>query len=85
MRIEQDTTAAEALLMALKASGIDYLFANAGNDFAPIIEALANPGLREAMPVPITCMHETAAMGMAHGHYLASGRMQAVMVHVNSM
>ncbi|WP_132979762.1 thiamine pyrophosphate-requiring protein [Pigmentiphaga sp. D-2] len=83
MRIEQNTTAAEALLMALKASGIDYLFANAGNDFAPIIEALANPRLGDAMPEPITCMHETVAMGMAHGHYLASGRMQAVMVHVN--
>ena len=33
------TIAAEALLMRLKANGIDYLFANGGTDFAPIIEA----------------------------------------------
>ena len=30
--------AAEALLTRLKANGIDYLFANAGTDFAPVIE-----------------------------------------------
>mgnify|MGYP003300441563 CR=1 FL=1 len=34
-------TAAEALLMRLKLNGIDYLFGNAGTDFAPIIEAYA--------------------------------------------
>ncbi len=77
------TTAAEVLLTGLKTNGIDYLFANAGNDFAPIIEALSNPSLQDAMPTPITCMHETAAVGMAHGYYLATGQMQAVMVHVN--
>jgi len=83
MRICETTTPAEAMLMALKDSGADYLFANAGNDFAPIIEALANPGLAGSVPVPVTCMHETLAVGMAHGYYLATGRMQAVMVHVN--
>ena len=36
------STAAEALLMRLKLNGIDYLFGNAGTDFAPIIEAYAN-------------------------------------------
>lgn len=77
-------TAAEALLMRMKACGIDYLFANGGTDFAPIIEAFARgsaSGL--AMPEPVVVTHETAAVAMAHGYYLATGRPQAVMVHVN--
>jgi acetolactate synthase I/II/III large subunit len=77
-------TVAEAYLALLKARGIDWLFANAGTDFAPIIEALvrgAKAGL--AMPEPVVVPHENAAVGMAHGYYLATGRPQAVMVHVN--
>jgi acetolactate synthase-1/2/3 large subunit len=77
-------TAAEAYLMLLKARGIDWLLANAGTDFAPIIEALARgaqAGL--AMPEPVVVPHENAAVGMAHGYYLVTGRPQAVMVHVN--
>ena len=77
-------TAAEALLMRMKACGIEYLFANGGTDFAPIIEAFARgstSGL--SMPEPVVVTHETAAVAMAHGYYLATGRPQAVMVHVN--
>src|ERR687891_36799 len=76
-------TVAEAYLTLLKARGIDWLFANAGTDFAPIIEALvrgAKAGL--AMPEPVVVPHENAAVGMAHGFYLATGRPQAVMAPV---
>lgn len=75
-------TGAEALLLALKANGIDYLFANAGTDFPPIIEALASLPASQ-VPTPVTVPHETAGVAMAHGHYLVSGRPQGVMVHVN--
>lgn len=75
-------TGAEALLLALKANGIDYLFANAGTDFPPVIEALAALPA-EAVPQPVTVPHETAAVAMAHGAYLVSGQPQSVMVHVN--
>jgi len=75
-------TGAEALLMALKSNGIEYLFANAGTDFPPIIEALCRLPA-EAAPIPVTTPHETAAVAMAHGHYLVSGKPQSVMVHVN--
>ncbi|MFZ2102017.1 MAG: thiamine pyrophosphate-requiring protein [Oricola sp.] len=73
---------AESVLMGLKANGIDYLFANAGTDFPPVIEALAelDPSL---VPQAITVPHETASVGMAHGYYLVTGKPQAVMVHVN--
>ncbi|MBV0912445.1 thiamine pyrophosphate-requiring protein [Anianabacter salinae] len=75
-------TGAEALLCALKASGIDYLFANAGTDFPPVIEALASLDAGD-IPTPVTIPHETAAVAMAHGYYLVTGKPQAVMVHVN--
>ncbi len=29
------------------------------------------------------CPHENAAIGMAHGYYLGTGKVQAVMVHTN--
>ena len=62
------TTAAEAFLMALKANGVDYLFANAGTDFAPVIEGLANQGsYSEALPEPLVIPHETAAAAMVWG------------------
>src|SRR5262245_32990019 len=81
---EPPTIAAEAPLMRLKAHGIDYLFANGGTDFAPIIEAYVTGGAKgAAMPQPLIIPHETAAVAMAHGYYLATGRPQAVMVHVN--
>ena len=80
----QPTTAAEAFLMALKANGVDYLFANAGTDFAPVIEGLANQGsYSEALPEALVIPHETAAVAMPHGYYLMTGRPQAMMVHVN--
>ena len=74
-------TGAEAVLMGLKSAGVDWLFANAGTDFPPVIEALAARGAE--MPEPVTAPHETAAVGMAHGYYLVTGKPQAVMVHVN--
>ncbi|MGA9849812.1 MAG: thiamine pyrophosphate-binding protein, partial [Roseiarcus sp.] len=75
---------AEAYLALLADRGVDYLFANAGTDFAPIIEALASSdalGLR--MPKPIIAVHEQLAMSMAHGYAMVSGRVPAVMVHVS--
>lgn len=80
----QPATAAEALLARLGHNGIDFLFANGGTDFPPIIEALArgaNAGM--ALPEVVITPHETAAVAMAHGYYLVTGKPQAVMVHVN--
>jgi acetolactate synthase-1/2/3 large subunit len=74
---------ADAYLELLAARGVDYLFANAGTDFAPLIEAYARRqanGL--ACPRPITVPHEIPAVAMAHGHAMVSGKPQAVMVHV---
>lgn len=79
-----EATAGEIFLRRLAANGVDYLFANGGTDFAPVIEGFARAQIaRFAVPTPVLVPHETAALGMAHGYYLATGRMQAVMVHTN--
>src|SRR5499427_6048241 len=74
---------AEAYLGRLADRGIEYVFANAGTDFAPIIEALTrNTGSARKFPRVVTVPHENAAMAMAHGYYRVAGKPAAVMVHV---
>jgi len=74
----------EAYLRLLADRGIDCLFANAGTDFAPLIEAFARCAeLGIPVPRPVTVPHENVAICMALGHWLLSRRVQAVMVHVN--
>ena len=70
-------------LDALYAQGIKYVFANAGTDFAPVIEAMVLAA-EQNRPIPrfITVPHENVAISMAHGYYLATGEPVAVMVHV---
>ena len=77
-------TVADAYLEILADRGVDCLFANAGTDFAPLIEAYAKAETTGAkVPRPVTVPHENVAFSMAMGYYLKSGRPQAVMVHVN--
>jgi acetolactate synthase I/II/III large subunit len=74
---------AEAYLTRLGERGIEYVFANAGTDFAPIVEALSRPAMRQRkLPRFITVPHENVAMAMAHGYYRTCGKPAAVMVHV---
>jgi len=80
----QVETTAQAYLALLRERGILYFFANAGTDFAPLIDAFARFGERGTdTPKPITVPHENAAVAMAHGYYLVTGKPQVVMVHVN--
>ncbi len=81
-RTREGQTGAETLLLGLKRAGIDYIFANAGTDFPPIIEAFVALDA-DSVPQPVTVPHETAGVAMAHGYYLVTGSLQAVMVHVN--
>lgn len=79
--------AALVMLRRLKAHGVDYFFCNPGTDFPAIVEAFsmgeADPAIASVIPKPIVVPHENAAVAMAHGAYLATGRPQVVMVHVN--
>ena len=77
-------TVADAYLRLLAGHGVDYLFCNAGTDFAPLIEAYAKAEQQgDPVPRPIAVAHENAAVAMAHGHTMVSGRPQAVMAHVS--
>jgi acetolactate synthase-1/2/3 large subunit len=79
-----EATAADALLQGLRAQGVDYFFANPGTDFPSIVEGFARAGeTGAAVPRPLLVPHENAAIAMAHGVYMVSGRPQAVMVHTN--
>jgi len=76
-------TAAEAYLGRLAARGVEYLFANGGTDFAPIVEAYARgQSLGWRMPEPVIVPHENMGVAMMHGCTMVSGRAQAMMVHV---
>ena len=51
----KDVTVADAYLQILADRGVEYLFANAGTDFAPLIEALAKAqALGTPHPRPVT-------------------------------
>ncbi len=83
-KVIENCTVSDAYLAVLADRGVDYLFANAGTDFAPLIEALAkSQALGTKHPIPITCPHENTAQHMAIGYYLVTGRPQLTMMHVN--
>ncbi|MBM3223594.1 MAG: thiamine pyrophosphate-requiring protein [Candidatus Tectomicrobia bacterium] len=80
--VDVDTTG-QAYLELLADRGIEYFFANAGTDFAPIVDGFARFAEQgKTTPQPITVPHENAAVAMAHGYYMVTGKPQAVMVHV---
>jgi acetolactate synthase-1/2/3 large subunit len=76
--------AAEDYLEALAAHGIEHLFVNPGTDFAPIVEAFSRAAkTNRPVPRPMVVPHENAAVAMAHGYTMVTGRPQAVMLHTN--
>jgi acetolactate synthase I/II/III large subunit len=75
---------AGSYLALLADRGVDYLFGNAGTDFAPIIEAYAQAAQSGvAVPRPMLATHENLAVAMAHGYGMVSRRIPAVMAHVS--
>jgi acetolactate synthase I/II/III large subunit len=76
-------TASTAMLEALQEAGVSYIFANFGSDHPALVEAIAEArALGRAIPAIVTCPNEMVAMSCAHGYAQASGRAQAVVVHV---
>jgi acetolactate synthase I/II/III large subunit len=76
---------AHYFLEALVDLGVDYIFANLGTDHVSLIEEIARwdkEGRKH--PDVILCPHEVVAVHMAGGYALATGRCQAVLVHVDA-
>ena len=83
-KVIESGTIADAYIEILADRGVDFLFANAGTDFAPLIEPSSKfEAQGRKMPRPVTVPHENVAIHMALGYYLQTGKPQLVMVHVN--
>ena len=77
--------AAAELVALLADEGVQHLFINPGTDTAPVQEALSAARSAGAPhPRAVLCIHEHVALSAAIGHHFASGRPQAVMVHVDA-
>src|SRR3990172_735028 len=73
----------QAFLELLREREIEVFLANAGTDFASIVDGFAKFRAEgKTTPRPLLVPHEHVAVSMAHGYYLASGKIAAVMVHV---
>jgi acetolactate synthase-1/2/3 large subunit len=84
MKTKKPSSVAAAYLTLLASRNVDYLFGNAGTDFAPLIEAYAELAQKGVpVPTPILAAHENLAVTMAHGYSMISRRIPAVMVHVS--
>jgi acetolactate synthase-1/2/3 large subunit len=72
----------EALLEALRALDIEHVFSSPGSEWAPAWEAFARQR-RDGTDGPAyhDLTHETLAVGMATGYWLASRRLAAVLLH----
>jgi acetolactate synthase-1/2/3 large subunit len=78
-------SAAHYFLEGLVDLGVEYIFANLGTDHVSLIEEIARwdrEGRRH--PEIILCPHEIVAVHMAGGYALATGKGQAVFVHVDA-
>jgi acetolactate synthase-1/2/3 large subunit len=74
-------TGAEALLRALRAMGVERIYASPGSDWAPLWEALAKPYQEGEVPEYISSRHEETAIGMATGYAKATGKLPALVIH----
>ena len=82
-RIDVGETA-EGYVEALISQGVEYLFLNPGTDTFPVQEALKKlEDMGRPVPKTILCLFEIVALAAAHGYFAATGRPQAVMVHVD--
>ena len=78
-------SSAHYFLEGLVDLGVEYIFANLGTDHVSLIEALASWDKQgRKHPEMILCPHEIVAVHMAAGYALATGRAQAVFVHVDA-
>ncbi|HEX9461189.1 MAG TPA: thiamine pyrophosphate-dependent enzyme [Alphaproteobacteria bacterium] len=72
----------EAMVAALRALDVDYIFSSPGSDWGALWEAMARQKVNNAPgPKYVSCGHETLAVNLAIGNTYLTGRMQAVVLH----
>ena len=76
----QGRPASDFMVDVLKKIGFEYAAINPGSTFQGLHESFLNHGGNTA-PELLTCLHEEAAVAMAHGYAKAAGKPMLVMVH----
>jgi thiamine pyrophosphate-dependent acetolactate synthase large subunit-like protein len=72
----------EAMLEGLRALGVEHVISSPGSEWGAFWEAIARQSVeKKAGPKYLSCWHETLAANVALGYTMASGRMQAVVLH----
>jgi thiamine pyrophosphate-dependent acetolactate synthase large subunit-like protein len=64
----------------IKSLDLEYISTNPGSSFRSILESLVNYGGNKK-PELLTCMHEEAAVAIAHGYAKAAGKPMAAIIH----
>lgn len=75
-----DHPGSDFMVDVFKEIGFDYICSNPGNSFRSLHESLINYGNNQN-PEFITCCHEEAAVGMAHGYFKIEGKPLLVCLH----
>ncbi len=70
----------DLIVYLLNGLGVEYIPLTPGATVRGIHESVVSYGGNQS-PELITCCHEELAIAMAQGYYLATGRLQAAMVH----
>lgn len=80
-----DYTASEALLEALVDADVTHLFVNLGSDHPALLEAMSKMKRegKEKLKI-ITAPNEFVGLCACQGFFQASGKMQAILVHVDA-
>lgn len=75
----------DAILEAIRDLKVDYILSSPGTEWSSIWEAMANQiNQGKNGPAFMDCWHETLAVDIAAGYTLATGKMQAVLLHAGS-
>ena len=80
MDLERPEYVSDLIVYLLDALGVEYVTLNPGATTRGIHESIVTYGGNQR-PELITCCHEELAVAMAEGYYLATGRLQATLVH----
>jgi thiamine pyrophosphate-dependent acetolactate synthase large subunit-like protein len=75
-----DRPGSDFMIDVIKTLDLEYMSTNPGSSFRSIHESLINYG-GNTKPELLTCMHEEAAIAMAHGYAKAAGKPMGAMIH----
>lgn len=80
LAVASERPGSDFMVDVLKKIGFEYAAINPGSTFQGLHESLINYGGNSA-PELLTCLHEEAALAMAHGYAKAAGRPMLAMLH----